>query len=753
MTDNDYIGLEVHRAARVMSAAHGGQVVTTDATKRLAGDAFEYKSLGNHLLRGLETEETLFQVMVPGQPAEFPSLRTLSGAPSNLPTRLSSIVGRDVDIAAVGDLLKRTRIVTILGPGGVGKTSLAVTTAIEVTDRYPGGVTFVDLSGVSDAELVVMTLANEMGAEQKTVEGVVEKLGSMPRLIILDNFEQVLGAAADVGRILRSAENTTFMITSQVPLRLPGEHRYLLEALPVGGDHDSAGVRLFTERALAADSSFSGAVEEIADLVSRLDGLPLAIELVAARTNLLSVPEIIERLESGRMSYSSEPGSPDRHRSLENSLTWSYELLGDPERAALRRLSVFASTMTVDDAEAIIIGDDILDPLSSIGELVDRSMLVRSAGPVKRLKMLDGIRRFSRRRLAETDEFQEAQDRFVTRFCNIGSEAHIGLQSDRGEWWRARLGDELDNIREVLAILHSGGRASEGLELIGSTWRFYQSRGHFVEMSLWLDRFFSLPLASEDTVGVAKGIMARAALSYWQADAAAAVGDYQKSVEIARRLGDRQLTAESLYGLATSLIIALRIDDSIAPLEESKRIYAELGDKAGLADVVVGEAFAEMNLHGPVGLGDRFERAATLYTEVGRHFHAIQAIYAQAAVATGEGRFEDVLSLARQGIAKAVDLNDMFHEMWGVEYVATAEFNLGNLERCAVLVGGAESARTVIGGGWGPGTVGLDTARNLLERSLGSDQAAELIEPGASYSFAETVALAMGGELVRPESM
>ena len=277
VADGDYVGVEVHKAARIMGAGHGGQVLASESARMLSEGDFEYRSLGRHVLRGLETDEAVFQLIISDLPSEFPPLNTASAIPNNLPTRVSSIIGRDDDIQAIARLIGEHRLVTILGPGGVGKTSLALTVGSQLVDGFPGGVTFVDLSAVSEAALVVPSIANALEIDAMTVEGTSKRLGEAKALLLLDNFEQVVGAADDIGRLMAASAHARFLVTSQGPLRLAGEQRYVLPTLPVNGSADSAGVKLFYERALAADPSFSADLADVTALVARLDGLSLWI--------------------------------------------------------------------------------------------------------------------------------------------------------------------------------------------------------------------------------------------------------------------------------------------------------------------------------------------------------------------------------------------------------------------------------------------------------------------------------------------
>jgi predicted ATPase/class 3 adenylate cyclase len=742
LVGGDYVGLEVHRAARVMAAAHGGQILASEPVRSSASSGHEFEDLGSHRLRGLKSPERLYQVTVPGQANEFPPLRTASLVRNNLPVRLVPLIGRESDIDALGELVEARRLVTILGPGGVGKTSVAIELGSRVAAGCPGGVVLVDLSALSDPELVVPSIASEMGAETETAEAIADEVGESDCLLILDNLEQLVAAAPDIGRILGASRQVSVLATSQVPLRIPGEHRYVLQPLGVGQGGEDAGVELFIERASDTDPGFE--VDRDA-IVQYLDGLPLAIELVAARAGLFTPSEMLERLRTGDMSYPSVPDSLQRHHSLEDTVEWSFGLLDTPTQQVLVRLGWFAGSLTIPAAEHVI-GPDIDSPIAETTELVDRSLLVRSAGHPGRFRMLDSIRRFARRRLGQGNQEDPVRERYVEYFVDLCRGAHEGLQGDRGEWWRERLDLELVNLRDVLAILHGLQRGGEGLELLGNTWRFYQSRGHLAELDLWLDRLLALPEVAGDSAGRIKGLMARAAVAYWQKRPDEAVTGYSEAVARAREASDLPLLAEALYGLGTSFLVADRPEEARHALDECQAIYTELGDSNGLADVLAGEAFIALRTGGLAGLGTKFKEAAELYESVGRRTQATQAMYAEAGVALVEARLDDAADLVEEGLRRGIGMSDVFLQVWGIEYAARIALEKGDLERSALLAGASEAASEQIGGSWSPETIGMEDTGDRLRRLLGEDQAGELLQQGRSIDLGQAVSLALRGQ-------
>jgi predicted ATPase/class 3 adenylate cyclase len=737
---DDYVGIEVHRAARVMSAGHGGQVLVSEATRTLAGDRYQFRDLGRHLLRGMEKDEIIYQLVAPGLAQEFPPLTTAALIPNNLPTRVTSLLGREADLDALSAMVANDRLVTLLGPGGVGKTSLALSVASRSIASFPGGVTFVDLSAVRDPALVISSIAGEVRAEPRTLERTIERLNGQRCLLLLDNLEQAIGAAPDIGQLVTHTDDAHFLVTSQVPLRLSVEKRYLLGSLPTDEVDGSPGVELFMERARSVAPDFEASPESVVELVRELDGLPLAIELVAARANLLTVEQMLDRLRTGRPSYGAPSDAPERQRSLEAALEWSYGLLGPTTRSVFRQLSLFAGGFTLEAAENVAIGPNF-DPVDEIGELVDRSLITRQVNPAGRFRMLDGIRHFARLHLEDSDEFEPTLNRFIGFYVDLGADAHDGLLSDRSHWWLSQLDAEIDNVRAVLTTLMSRGRADEALGLLGNIWRFHLSRGHLLELQTWLDQLLAMS-ESASHIGRVKGVMAQGAVYYWQQREDEAVETYSQAVEQARPIGDDSLVADALFGMATSLVMAGRREEAGPFLEESRALYTQLEDLSGVADVVAGEAFIAAHGGALEGLGPQLREATRLYESVGRRVQATQTIYAEAAAAITEGRISEARELVLRGIRNGVDLADVFLQAWGIDYLARVEYELGNFERAGLFAGAVEVARERMGGGWGPETVGLDTAGTLLRKTLPESEAAGFIAAGRQLQIDEAVDLA-----------
>jgi len=421
---DNYVGLDVNRAARIAAAAHGGQVIVSDATRGLVEHALpegvSLRDLGEHRLRDIALPEHLHDLVIEGLTADFPVPRTLDARPSNLPLQLTSFVGREEEIAEVRRLLGQTRLLTLTGAGGTGKSRLALQVAGELLAELRDGVFFVDLSSVTDPALVPSIVAKTLRvpevAGRPLLEAVKDHLRDKQLLLVVDNFEQVADAGPVLEELLGAAPTLTVMVTSRVVLSLRGEQEYVVPPLDLPDperlpDVRTLGrfeaVRLFSERAQAVRPEFrvtEANAAAVAEITARLDGLPLAIELAATRTKVLTPEQILPRLQQ-RLSIltSGARTLPERQRTLRGAMAWSHDLLDAAERRWFARLSVFAGGWTLESAEAVCDPRGVgLDALEGLTSLVDQS-LVRRTDPADRrprFSMLETIREFGQEQLA-----------------------------------------------------------------------------------------------------------------------------------------------------------------------------------------------------------------------------------------------------------------------------------------------------------------------------------------------------------------
>jgi predicted ATPase/class 3 adenylate cyclase len=608
---DDYVGLEVHRAARVASAAHGGQVLATDATRALAGDpgdGIELRDLGEHRLKDLTRSERLFQVEGPGLDTTFPALRTLDATPNNLPPQLTSFIGR-AEVAAAAELLARTRLLTLTGPGGTGKTRLSLALAGDCVERYPGGAWFVPLASVSDPELVPSAIAAAVGVAapgRPPLERVRDYLRHRTAVLVLDNVEQVVEGAPVVAELLRTAPGLTVIASSRSPLRIAGEQEFPVPplSLPPPGTSGpetamaSEAVRLFVERAMAVRPDFAlteANAGYVTEIVRQLDGLPLAIELAAARIRLLSPAAMAQRL-GARLDLLSAGGRdlPERQRTLRGAIDWSHDLLEPDDCRLFARLGVFAGGGPLEAAAAVcgIEGDERpLDVFGGIERLAEQSLLRVDAddGGDVRFSMLETIREYALERLAERGETAALLDRHAAAF--LAFVARPDPVANDGGRWLDRLEREHDNLRSALDHLVATGNTGGAADLAFKVWRFWQQRGHVAEGRSRLARVLSMPAwGTEPTLARLHALEAAGGLAYWAGDMRAAGEHYRAAVDVARGLDDEQELANALFNLyfarrpttsAQEWIALIAEDRSL--LDEALAIWERLGDDSGVA--------------------------------------------------------------------------------------------------------------------------------------------------------------------------
>ena len=626
LVDGDYVGFEVHRAARVASAAHGGQVLVSGTARALAGEAGDgitLRDLGEVALKDLEGPERLFQAEAPGLRTAFPALRTAGSVTGNLPVQLTSFVGR-AEVARAEALLASTRLLTLTGPGGTGKTRLSLALATSCEERYPDGAWFVPLAAVSEPELVPSAIAGALGllsATKPPDERVREHLRDRTALLVLDNFEQVVAGAPAVADLLREAPRVTVITSSRAPLRVAGEQEFPVPPLsvPPAGATDpevvaaSEAARLFAERAAAVRPGFSitaGNAADIAEIVRRLDGLPLAIELAAVRLRLLSPGVLAKRLDD-RLGLLEGGGRdlPARQRTLRGAIDWSHDLLGPAERRLFARLSVFAGGGPLELVEHVcaVPGDedegDAADPLSTLEHLAEQSLvrIEEDARGELRFTMLETLREYAAGRLDARGETGALRDRHadaVLALVRAGTEEG----AERGPWLD-RLDAEHDNLRAALDHRIATGDTAGASALAFGAWRFWHMRGHVLEGRRRVDRVLAMaawtPEPSQDRL---RALEAAGGLAYWAGDMPGAGVHYGAAAVEARRLGDDREIANALYNhwftrrptVGVEGWGSLLAADDRELLDEALEIWTRLDDEDGIARALwgLGEHYA-----------------------------------------------------------------------------------------------------------------------------------------------------------------
>jgi predicted ATPase/class 3 adenylate cyclase len=563
LTDEGYVGADVHRAARIAAAGHGGQILLSAATAQLVESA-GLRDLGDHRLKDLTVPERIYQL----GDDEHPPLKTLHQ--TNLPIPATPFLGREAEVGEIAELLDRdgARLVTLTGPGGTGKTRLALQAAGSVADSYPGGVWWVPLASLRDPALVLESAAKALGAS----DDLAEHIGDTRLLLLLDNFEQLVAAAADLAPLLSRCRNLSLLVTSREPLHLAGEHEYAVDPL-----QRAEAIELFMTRAPAANREVV-ATAELAAICERLDDLPLAIELAAARLKLLSPAALLERLEQRLPLLSGGARDvPDRQRTLRATIEWSHELLTSDEQRLFARLAAFRGGCTLAAAEAVADAE-----LDTLGSLVDKS-LVRVRGD--RFWMLETIREFALERLGASSEGEELRRRHAQFFLALAEEAepHLGGDSTVG----LRLLDpEHDNMRAALDRLEAAGDHEPLLRLTTALSDFWGLRGHFVEGQ----RRFAAGLAAHRQ-RTARRAAALVAAGRHAADADEELRFAEEALSISRELVDARGIANARYAVANALTAHGRWTEARDLMGESVRAFEELGEDVQLVSARRGLAW------------------------------------------------------------------------------------------------------------------------------------------------------------------
>ena len=602
-TDDGYVGIEVHRAARIGAAAHGGQIIISKPVRDLLGADVEFRDLGEHRLKDLPEPEWLYQPLVPGLPADFPPLKSLST--TNLPMPSRRLIGRDAELASLIDALGEDRLITITGSGGTGKTRLAIQVGIELLEVFPSGVFFVSLAAVPTDDMVAPAIAGVLGARQQPgeelTEAITEHLQGRRALIVLDNFEHVLGAADLVSKMLAASPDVRILATSREPLRLAGEHEFPLQPLAT-----EDAVELFSDRT-TADVESDAAVPA---LCQRLDGLPLAIELAAARTKLLSPTAMLERMEQALPFLTAGPRDlPARQQTLHATIEWSYELLTIPEQRLFRRLSVFAGEANL-EAIGAVAGEDV----ALVESLIDKSLVRTTAAPEPRLRMLQTIREYAAEQLAEAGEELDARTRLAGWIESEARQAAPQLLAASQQQWMARLAREDQIIRDTIEWALDHDQPQVALRIVSLLTDYWDATGPYEEVQRWLER----GLADAGDLDPDWDARANIALELAAVQGGALVTARQaaeRAVAAAELTDDPRLLSRALHGLA-SVAVAEEDYDQTGLLAERALTAAQQTDDRTLT------AFAQNCLAISAFEHDDPELAQQLFSEAAENLRA-----------------------------------------------------------------------------------------------------------------------------------
>src|SRR5215213_4281622 len=764
--DGDYFGPPVNRVARLLSAGHGGQIILSSSTQELVRDHLppetHLRDLGERRLKDLSRPERIFQLTAPDLPSEFPPLKTLETHTNNLPLQATPLIGREREVEAVCGLLRspETRLLTLLGTGGTGKTRVGLQVAAELVDDFEDGVFFVPIAAITDPTLVAPTIARALGLSEGGARPAEELLEGYLRdrrtLLLLDNLEQVLEAAPVVDRLLSTAAGLKILATSRTPLGLYGEYEFPIPPLslpdpeslpPLENLTSYEAVRLFLERARAVKPDFALTEENapvVVEICARLDGLPLAIELAAARIKLLAPRVLLERLGKPlKILTGGARNLPERQRTLRNAIEWSYGLLDDGEKMLFGRLGVFSSGATLEAMEAVCDAEEDLptDVFEGASSLLDKGLLQQEegAGGEPRFLMLETIHEFADEKLEGSWEAEAVRRSHAEYFLALAEEAEPMLWGAEDAAWLDRLEREHDNMRAALSWAIGHEEATLALKVGGALRWYWYMEGYYGEGKRWLEAALGMDWGAAAAEARARALEGVGWLAWGQGDLdraqAAAKEGLKLSTEaglgdvvtadlqnvlgegVARQRGDYEwaagLLTESLAlhrkagdirGVAWSLCNLANVSSDRGNYEQAKRLYEEglalsreLDGAELLGAYLINLGYESLLEGDPERATALNEEAAELYRKRGRR-GGLQHHLANLGWATLlRGDYERAETLHKQSLRVSQDLGDKLIASESLEGLACTAGAQGEADRSAILFGAAEGLREAEG--------------------------------------------------------
>ncbi len=831
LRDGDYFGAAVNRCARMRDAAHGGQVLICAATAELSRAALpagaELRDLGDHRFRNIAQPLRVLQIIHPGLPSELPPIRSLAAFATNLPSQLTSFVGRRRELHEVKQRLEESRLVSLIGAGGAGKTRLALQAASQLLEAFGDGVWLVELAATGDPGLVPRAVAAALGlregSDRDPTDLLIEHLQGRAPLLVLDNCEHLVQACAELSdALLRACPRLRILATSREPLGVAGEVALRVPSLALpeltgaqagghGGPFPGPGgfpsaaalreyesVQLFLDRALAVQPRFpvtDQAAQTVAQVCQRLDGIPLALELAAARVKVLTIEQIAVRLDDRfhLLTGGARTALP-RQQTLRATIDWSYELLAEAERAVLRCLSVFVGGWTLEAAEAICPDEEIeaYEVLDLLALLVDKSLVLvaESSEDEARYRLLETVRQYARERLDAAGEAATLQGRHLGWLVDLAERAEPELRGPHLVTWMDRLEREHDNVRAALAwSLPRPEHAEETLRLVGALYRFWQVR-HLSEGYAWLrqalDVVAGLGPDQQDVVRAhhARALTGAGVLVRDLGDNATARRLFEESLAMRRVLGDRWGIGQALNNLTHMLLTQREYEAADALARESVEIWRELGDPWGLSRALSGLAqlsyvrgevgpAAEMltealalarGLHDLQGLGwmlyqfGQLEAAAGQDADAEAHFQECEAVQREIGdqhglarvlgdlglLALRRGEHEPAGRLLRESAAIFRALGNPNDVGQALRRLAALDAASGQPARAALLLGAAATDEAAGATFVSAVQVDLPAVEAWVRAALGEPELASHRAQGASMGRDRALALALG---------
>jgi predicted ATPase/class 3 adenylate cyclase len=689
LAEEGYVGHDVHLAARIAASAHGGQVVLSSETRALLGPpgAVSVADLGEHRLKDVAAPVWLYQLGGKG----FPPLRTISN--TNLPRPASSFVGREREMSELVPLLRDgARLLTLSGPGGSGKTRLAIEVASDLVTDFKSGVFWVGLAALRDPALVTATIATALGAK----DTLREHIGDRELLLLLDNLEQVIACADELADLVETCPNLSLLVTSRERLRVRGEVDYSVPPLSAGD-----AVNLFCRRTrLEADAT-------IAELCGRLDNLPLTVELAAARTGVLSPAQILGRLAQRLDLLRGGRDSEARQQTLRATIEWSHDLLMPAEQRLFARLSVFAGGCTLTAADEVLDAD-----LNMLQSLVDKSLLRFTS---ERFWLLETIRDYALERAAESGSAAELRSRHAKYFTSFAEAAELELERSEQAVWLDRIEADLDNIRGALDWSFSDGDSVLGTRILGALVRFWLVRGHALEEERWIDR----ALASSSELP--------AELDAKLLKVAAANASFLRKNERCKRLTERRLALAGERGDASEEAACLNNLALVAEAEEDfeqaaallRRAVAGFRQVGRRVDVPLNNLSRVTARLGDIEASEELaSEALSIARDSGDLEQVLDITQWMSWLSIRQDRIPEALRRQREGVELAVRLQSKFHFRICCENLAFIVASQGDVERSAQLFEKAQALRREIGlPPWTPETDRLNTQTYALLRA------------------------------------
>jgi len=720
--DRDYFGSPINRLARVLAVGHGGQTLVTQVTCDLCRDALpagvSLRDLGSHRLKDLARPEHVYQLDHPDLNGEFPPLNSLSTHPNNLPEQLTSFIGRAKEIAAIEALFEKTRLLTLTGPGGSGKTRLALQVAGDLLERFPDGVWLVELAPLTDPGLVAQTVSMALDAKESHGEAIVQtlvaRLSDKRLLLVLDNSEHVLDSCASLAdTLVRQCPRLSILATSREPLGITGEQAYQVPPLSLPDRNleqtprslvEYESVQLFVDRARLVRADFDltdESVPALASLCRRLDGIPLAIELAAARVRSLSVPEIEARLDQRfRLLTGGSRAALPRQQTLRALVDWSYNLLTEPERQLLQALSVFGGGWTLAAAEAIYTdeagsGGDVFDLQSS---LCDKSLVVaEQKDGESRYRSLETVREYAVDRLLESGRIEILRARHRDYFLALAEATEPKLRGAEQADWLRRLEAENENLRAALDWSLTDAGSGKGLRFCAALQRFWWTRGYLTEGRDWIARLLEKSGDDTATPELARAINAGGVLAQQQGDFATAWALHEQTYRMRERVGDRLAMASSLNNLGTVKYSQCDFVAARGFYERSIAFSRELDDRRGLAGSLYNLGIVALDEEKVDEARALVEEAYALARELGDRVYIANDLLFLATVAVKQRDFAAARRWHGESLSIRRELGDRRGVAYSFEGLAALAARSGNPLAAASMWGAAERLRAEIG--------------------------------------------------------